>query len=323
MTAHTADKDWNLAAGLAGEFDRIPFSLRTSISDACRHQMHTKGRMWRGRLLLVSACQGPIRDKAAIRNAAIAIELLHLATLAHDDVIDNGALRRGEASMNVLFGPRVAGFAGMAIFARSVEMIAGCGASSLSRFAATSRLMCEGGLVELRQLDDPAKNVDQYLDAAVRKTASAFELAATLGCELSDASFETIKRAGSIGRRFGLAYQVWDDLIDIVAPSSYSGKGRFADLRQGLLTLPILFAIEERPDICELIDGFRNGLVGEPELQHEIDATSAIQRSRRFANDLIGEARTEALQLPRAPELIEFISEANLYHAKALDKDRL
>lgn len=286
-----------LSEFLDAEIDALSRRAATSLNDACAHLLSTRGKQLRGRLLLGAARQGPERDGGSIERAACAIELLHLASLAHDDVIDAGTARRGVATANARFGSRTAGFAGAWLFARAVELISERGPAPLDVFSETLQRMCAGGMLELRDLYDVRRTAESYFAAAERKTASAFLCAARLGAELANASRTIALKAGRFGFEFGMAYQIWDDLVDLLAAPEESGKPPESDLRQGVYTLPVIYALEESR---ELRDRLANGSPRDDEegIVALVQRAGGVERAAQTADEYAERAAEASKGLP-------------------------
>lgn len=306
-----------LARSLADELDALSFGRTTTLNRACAHLLSTHGKQLRGRLLLAAARQGPRPHAPPVGQAACAIELLHLASLAHDDVIDAGTVRRGVPTAGVRFGQQASGFAGGWLFARAVELIAESGPAPLDLFAKTARLMCEGGMLEFRDLYNTRRTAQSYFAAAEQKTASAFFLAGELGAGLAGASAEIASAAGRFGLEFGMAYQIWDDLMDLLASPEQSGKTPESDLRQGVFTLPVIYALEESDELRKRLaaDGAHDD--APDEVIAHIMRTAAIERATDAAEKHAERARKALGELPDPTDLSSLLERARQHHLGA------
>jgi heptaprenyl diphosphate synthase len=237
------------AFGLNGEL-----SDDSELAPACRYVLASGGKQLRPRLLHAAAQLGPHPRAAAVNQAALAIELFHSASLAHDDVVDDSDLRRGRGTVGALFGNSAAGLAGGWLFGRAAALTADCGEKASELFSAASCRVCEGQMLEVRSLFDTARTPASYFEAVGGKTATLFELAGTLGAELADADEDTVGRVGSFAWSFGTAFQILDDIQDLLLDETVTGKPRGKDLLHGVYTLPVLYALEEDGSLAERLD---------------------------------------------------------------------
>lgn len=307
-----------LSRSLAAELDGLFFVRATRLNGACAHLLSTRGKQLRGRLLSAAALQGPRPDAPSVDQAACAIELLHLASLAHDDVVDAGTARRGVPTAGVRFGPRASAFAGAWLFARAAELIAECGPRTLDLFAEIARRMCEGGMLEFRDLYNTRRTAESYFAAAEQKTASAFFCAARLGAELAGANTEIAAAAGRFGHEFGMAYQIWDDLMDLLAIPAESGKSPVSDLRQGIFTLPVIYALEENAELHGKLEGGNARNDDQEAVIALIKRTAGIERAAKAAEGH-AERAAEALRgLPDSDPLRRLLERTRRQHVDLL-----
>jgi geranylgeranyl pyrophosphate synthase len=179
---------------------------------------------------------------------AAAVELLHTASLVHDDVIDNAATRRGHPTLNAVAGSRAPILIGDYIFAKSAATaVLGENLRVMQVFAATLMQICEGELREVLSTRQWPQSKDEYHFKIACKTASLFSLSAECGAVLSGASEEEIAALRDYGHNVGMAFQVVDDVLDIAGDEQQLGKPVGGDLRQGTVTLPIIYHLAEAP----------------------------------------------------------------------------
>lgn len=234
--------------------DALPAELRT----VCRHGLAISGKQLRPNLVLEAARCGPHPDAPAVRQAAIAMELVHVATLTHDDVMDSASLRRGTESLPTRFGNRAAIFGGVWFFGRTVELVAECGDSALARLSKAVPAICDGQMLEIRDLFNVDRTPERYFEAIRGKTAVLFELCTALGAELAGAHADTVSSVSAYGRELGLAFQLSDDILDLVAGDDVLGKPAGNDLRQGVYTLPVIYALQSEPELVDTLSGSLN-----------------------------------------------------------------
>ena len=202
------------------------------------------GKRIRPRLVLLFAealgFDGPERyELAAI------VEFIHTATLLHDDVVDESALRRGRATANAMFGNAASVLVGDFLYSRAFQMMVGVNRMRvLDVLADATNVIAEGEVLQLMNMHDPDLAVRDYLQVIRFKTAKLFEASARLGAVLADASPAVEEACASYGRSLGTAFQLVDDLLDYEGNSDELGKNVGDDLREGKPTLPLLIAME-------------------------------------------------------------------------------
>jgi geranylgeranyl pyrophosphate synthase len=222
--------------------------------------------------------------------AGVAIELLHLATLLHDDVIDGAALRRGRASAWRLHGRLVAGASGDYLFARAFAELAATGDTAAVRVLADTALcLVRGEALQWQQRHDPDTTLESYLERCTLKTAKLFEAACVLGGG---------ERLRLFGRYLGIAFQIADDILDCAGETLETGKLAGTDLREGTPTLPLLLAAREDDVVrAALAGGSVDGAL------IRVAATGALERSRAMALAYARRARDQLDGGPRRAEL--------------------
>ncbi|GII80299.1 geranylgeranyl pyrophosphate synthase [Sphaerisporangium rufum] len=208
------------------------------------HLLRAGGKRRRPALALLAARFGEF-DRPAVRNAAAAVELLHVASLYHDDVMDEAATRRGVPSANARWGNRVAVLAGDLLVARAAELAAPLGAGALHEQTRMVTRLVSG---QLREAFGPGDADPErfYLGVIADKTAALFALAAGLGARAAGVAEPAREALTAFGESYGIAFQLADDLLDAAAPAADTGKPAYADLRQGVATLPVLRATRRR-----------------------------------------------------------------------------
>ena len=221
-------------------------------------------------------------DPERLVTLSAAIELLHTATLVHDDLIDGAFLRRGIATLNAQWSPAATVLTGDFIFARAAKLAAETDSVSVMRlFAETLATIVNGEITQLfaRQGLASRENYDQRIYA---KTASMFELAAGAASLLSPASDAIYDTLHCFGYAIGMAFQIVDDILDFTGEQATVGKPVASDLRQGLITLPALYYLEtvpDDPDLQLILDGKTAGDVVVNRLVGAIRSSGAIQRA--------------------------------------------
>ncbi len=185
-------------------------------------------------------------DRGALRRTAAAVELIHTASLLHDDVIDVAKERRGKPSLNALYGNCPAVLTGDYFFARAFELVALCENLDLIRiFTSAISTMCEGEIEQSRNAFNCAMSEQQYLRCAYGKTAVLLEACCEAGALLSRLHQDAVQQLKQYGRNLGMAFQITDDLLDIWGNPARTGKPAGSDLREGTITLPLIYILED------------------------------------------------------------------------------
>ncbi|MDQ2982994.1 MAG: polyprenyl synthetase family protein [Actinomycetota bacterium] len=232
------------------------------------------------RPLLVFLSASPERKPPVA--AGVAVELVHMATLVHDDLIDRAAYRRGRASAWTRYGPGAARAAGDYLFARAFAELAATGdAAAVGVLANACLCLARGEALQRAQAHDPATTVESYLARCELKTAKLFEAACLLGAG-EEAGFEL----GEFGLALGIAFQIADDILDCTGETIETGKIAGTDLREGTPTLPLLLAAREDAVVRDALAGgpLDGALV-------RVARTSALGRSRELALEYAERAR--------------------------------
>src|ERR1700761_4467929 len=284
------------------------------FAEVSRHMMQAGGKRFRPMLVLLAARFGDSRDKRVVP-AAVAIELTHLATLFHDDVMDEASIRRGHESANSRFGNSVAILAGDHLFARASRILADLGPEAIRIQAETFGRLVDGQLLEtvgVRPGEDP---LDHYMRVIDGKTGSLIATAGRFGAMFSGLPDETADLIADACLRIGVAWQLSDDVLDIASTSAESGKEQGTDLRQGVRTLPVLYALRgtaDDPDAARLRELLLGGDLTDPALHAEaldlLRASSAVEEARETVRAWIGDASDLIARLPDAPARAAFES---------------
>src|SRR3954451_3944264 len=240
------DLEKTIRAGLA-DVERV---LRESVHseypfvhEASRHLLDAGGKRFRPLIVLLASHFGDPASSAVVP-AAVAIELTHLSTLYHDDVIDEAVLRRGAQSANSRWNNTVAILTGDFLFARASEITADLGTEATRILARTIAVLCEG---QIRETVGPGDGdpIEHYLRVIDDKTGSLIATSGRLGSLLAGADPGAVEALATYGRRIGVAFQLSDDLLDITSGSAESGKTPGTDLRGAVRPLPMLYAEQE------------------------------------------------------------------------------
>jgi geranylgeranyl pyrophosphate synthase len=244
-------------------------------------------------------------DPEKITTLAAAIELLHTATLVHDDLIDGSYLRRGIPTLNASWSPAATVLTGDYIFACAARLAANTGSVSvMQEFSDTLAMIVNG---EIKQMfTKPSGDYrNEYLDRIHAKTASMFVLATSAAALLSPKCEQSIDAARRYGYGIGMAFQIIDDVLDFTGEQERIGKPVASDLRQGLITLPTICYLEAMPDDPDLQLLFSGTNFNHARITRVINSileSGAIEASVREANQYIEQALEALADLPHSPE---------------------
>jgi geranylgeranyl pyrophosphate synthase len=277
--------------GLAGYLGAVEERLAASVAghpglvaEVGADALSAGGKRLRPMLAFLSAPEGTPAPVAA----GAAVELVHMATLVHDDLIDGARVRRGRAAAWTEHGAAAAKAAGDYLFARAFAELAAEGAEDgVATLAAASLALARGEALQRRQRHDPETSVDGYLERCALKTGKLFEAACVLG-----------GGSGDYGRLLGVAFQIVDDILDCAGDTIETGKIPGTDLRDGTPTLPLLLAARQDPVVRAAIAG--GPLDG---VLVRVAATGALERSREVALDYARRARASLRGEGRRAEL--------------------
>jgi geranylgeranyl pyrophosphate synthase len=251
------------------------------------------------RPMLVLLCAGPQGDGAVVR-AAAAIELVHMATLVHDDVLDDAPLRRGLPTVAATSGRERAVATGDLLFSRAFGLIAESGdARAVALLADASVALARGELAQRRDAFDLGIGEERYFERCRLKTARLFECACLLGRDEAELR--------EFGAGIGLAFQLLDDVLDVSGPPERTGKARGTDLLDGTITLPLIEAAKSDPGIREADLHALDAGAAEA-LCDRIEATGALERVRARALQLVGEAKQALERSGFEPEQRQLLS---------------
>jgi len=282
------------------KLNRLLDSSESLISEICHYLVDGGGKRLRPTfvLLVYRACGGTDEKVIDAIDAGIALELIHSATLLHDDIIDGGKLRRGKPSAFARYGFAPTLIAGDFLFCRAFEL---CGRfeEHLVRTAAQACIeLTEGEVMEGRLRHSAAASLRDYRAVITRKTASLFHAGGKVAADLAGASRYTIDAMAKLGMAIGLAFQMVDDVLDIVGPEEKIGKPVGSDLREGIPSLPVVLASQRNPELKGM---FQNGglsgdafdraleILRNPELIAEARSLAAAEV--RIAREMLGELR--------------------------------
>ena len=249
-------------APMTADMERVETALRGSVlssdpflSDVAGHLVSAGGKRLRPALTLCSAYAakgiGPVSDDAI--TGGISVELVHLGSLYHDDVIDEAETRRGVPSVNARWSNIVAILAGDYLLARASSLAASLGADVASLLAATIGELCRGQVLELQHLFDADRSLETYTSAISGKTASLFGTACRVGGMVSAVDDPTLEALTQFGHHLGMCFQIVDDVLDVTATDEELGKPAGNDILEGVYTLPVIHALASSAELRDLL----------------------------------------------------------------------
>lgn len=298
------DVQTGLAAVEEGLLDatksEVPF-----ITEAAQHLVRAGGKRFRPLLVMLASQFGDPYAPGVVPSAVV-VELTHLATLYHDDVMDEADVRRGVPSANSRWGNSVAVLTGDFLFARASHILADLGPEAVRIQAEAFERLVTGQILETAGPRDGRDPIDHYLDVMSGKTGSLIAISCRFGAMISGADEAAVDILTQYGERLGTAFQLADDVLDIASDSHESGKTPGTDLREGIPTLPVLHlrAMAEahgRPEdieLCALLDGDLSGDAELAEALRRLRAHPALEQARRDTVRYAEEARATLAPLP-------------------------
>jgi heptaprenyl diphosphate synthase len=270
------------------------------VSEAAGYLLAAGGKRFRPLLVVLGGHFGDPDDPRLVPGA-VAIELTHLATLYHDDVIDEARSRRGIPSANARWDNTVAILTGDFLFARASEISAALGTEVTRLLAVTIAQVCEGQIREVQGAGRVDADESHYLEVIRRKTAALIATSCRIGGMLSGADDETVGGLERFGRALGMAFQMSDDIMDLTADRGTLGKEPGADLREGVYTLPVIYALRESARRDELRALLAAGPPDDDRVSEVLDivrADGSLEPARSAVTEEVRRAVAAAERLP-------------------------
>jgi len=276
------------------------------INQVSHYVIASGGKRMRPALALLSACALGYEGQRHV-DVAVIVELIHTATLLHDDVVDSSLLRRGRETANTVWGNEASVLVGDFLYSRAFQMMVDIGNLRILQILAdATNTIAEGEVMQLVNCHDPETTEGRYLDTIRFKTAKLFEAAAQLGAVLAGSTPEIEIALASYGRHLGTAFQLIDDALDYSATASEIGKNIGDDLAEGKPTLPLLFAMwngsaEQAALIRHAIE--HGGLDHIEAISAAIESTGAITYTFELAEAEASKARLALVNVPHSQYL--------------------
>ncbi len=301
------DLEAALVSSLAAVEEMLADTVKSTdpfVSEVARHLVEAGGKRFRPLLVLLASHFGD-PEAPGVVPAAVVVELTHLATLYHDDVMDEAPLRRGAPSANARWDNTVAILTGDFLFARASDLLADLGPQAVRIQARTFERLVTG---QIRETVGPLEGqdpLDHYLAVLADKTGSLIATSGRFGAMLSGADEQTVDVLARFGERIGVAFQLADDLLDVASESVDSGKTPGTDLREGVATLPALHALRS----TDPSDAGLRDLLSRPLTDPDEHATAltllrahpAMASARAEVHRWADEARAVLAPLPEVP----------------------
>jgi heptaprenyl diphosphate synthase len=275
------------------------------LTEMARHLIVAGGKRIRPLFAVAAGACAENHEGQAERNVVlggVAVELVHLGSLHHDDVIDEAVTRRGVESVNARWGNLRAIISGDLLLARASEIAATLGNEIAALLAATIGQLCEGEVLELETAFQIDRSEESYLASIERKTASLFATAARIGALVSDLPRDHVERLTRFGQRYGTVFQIIDDVLDVVATDEQLGKPAGHDLVEGVYTLPVLRALRSPNggELRELLSSPVQGPTWE-RARELVRSSDGIEEAISTARSYVGWAVEELEPLTHRP----------------------
>ncbi|TFE03087.1 heptaprenyl diphosphate synthase component II [Jeotgalibacillus salarius] len=281
------------------------------LKDASLHLLQAGGKRIRPVFVLLSAKTGQY-DIHRVKNAAVALELIHMASLVHDDVIDNADMRRGRTTIQAEWSNQVAMYTGDYMFARALNYMTVIQDSTAHRILSDAIVeLCIGEIAQIQDKYRFNQSVKDYFRRIKRKTALLIAVSCQLGAVAGEATPDIQKKLYRFGYYVGMAYQITDDILDFTSTEKELGKPAGGDLLQGNITLPVFYAMEN-PELSSKIKKVHEDMSDE-DMQHiigEILKTDAIKRSSAISQRYLVKAleQLDALPMSKAKKSLRDIA---------------
>lgn len=282
------------------------------ISEPSLKAIEAGGKRLRPALVIIAADLADQNDDDQLMRACAAVELVHLASLVHDDVLDSSNTRRGVRTINARYGDRRAVIIGDYLFGRAFDLLAAGDDNSLMEpLAQASIELSSGELLQRQTLQQLDQSVDDYLEKIYAKTAALFVASCSMGARVARLGKSTEATLKQYAGDLGMAFQIYDDILDFTGDASTLGKPVGSDIREGTVTLPMIYGLEHDRD------GILRTALRDPQSAAVTDAvkfvqsSGAIARAKDTARQFIDRANALAEQLPNGRAKRDMVSLGN------------
>ena len=302
--------DNQLEQFLISDLNKVEDLMRSHIKgdyplvvETSRHLVEAGGKRLRPLLTLLAAQFGDPTNYDIIK-AAVCCELTHLATLYHDDVMDDAVLRRGVVSANKKWDNAVAILTGDYLFSKVSDMLADIGPEAVKLQAKTFERLVIGQIKETQGKSEGLSQIDHYMKVVADKTGSLIATSARFGALLSGAPIEVVDTLTKFGEKIGVAFQVADDLLDIASTETASGKTPGTDLKEGVPTLVTLFVMANNDPADRVLIEKLSKPISDEDLAgviQELRNHKALKQVQDYLSDVANEANQLLVNLPNGP----------------------
>lgn len=321
--------DWEPVIAPAREFlARVSETLEAQVDDFdseiaeyARYALENQGKQLRPTLVALSGgAVGPLTDDSVA--VAVIIEMIHLATLVHDDIMDEASMRRRRATLAAKWGNQVAVLLGDCLFAHALKLSADLPSAEVSRLVASaSGRVCAGEILQSHRRRRWSVDRSDYFKVIEMKTGELFALACDLGARLSGGSPSEVSALRRYGMSLGTAYQIYDDCLDLYGVESAAGKSLGTDLASGKVTLPLIVGLDhasadERQRLIGWLEDWQPEFF--PRVRDLLEGHRALERSREVITGFLNDADRALSQLKPGPQ-VEALSALNRFLARQTD----
>jgi octaprenyl-diphosphate synthase len=321
--------DWEPVIAPAREFlARVSETLEaqvdefdSEIAEYARYALENQGKQLRPTLVALSGgAVGPLTDDSVA--VAVIIEMIHLATLVHDDIMDEASMRRRRATLAAKWGNQVAVLLGDCLFAHALKLSADLPSAEVSRLVASaSGRVCAGEILQSHRRRRWSVDRPDYFKVIEMKTGELFALACDLGARLSGGSPSEVSALRRYGMSLGTAYQIYDDCLDLYGVESAAGKSLGTDLASGKVTLPLIVGLDhasadERQRLIGWLEDWQPEFF--PRVRDLLEGHRALERSREVITGFLNDADRALSHLKPGPQ-VEALSALNRFLARQTD----
>ncbi len=303
-----ADLNTRISSGMADVEALLESTLSRGepfIVEKVVHLAKAGGKRFRPMMALLASQYGTEPGSERVVKAAVIVEVVHLATLYHDDVMDEADKRRGVESANSRWGNSVAILAGDILLAHASRLMSELDTRTVGHFADTFEELVTGQMRETIGESEGLTAIEHYMQVIREKTGVLIASAGYLGALHGGADEEIIDAMYHLGGVIGVIFQIVDDMIDIFSATDDSGKTPGTDLREGVFTLPVLYALEEEGEVGDELRGLLTGpLTDDAEVERALDLlhrSTGRERTMAVVQGLLDEAETHISRLPAGP----------------------
>ena len=303
-----ADLNARISSGMADVETLLESTLtrgESFIAEKVVHLAQAGGKRFRPLMALLASQYGTKPGSENVIRAAVVVEIVHLATLYHDDVMDEATKRRGVEAVNSRWGNSVAILAGDILLAHASRLMSELDTRTVGHFADTFEELVTGQMRETVGETDGLDPIEHYMQVIREKTGVLIASAGYLGALHGGADEEVIDAMYHVGGVIGVIFQIVDDMIDIFSASGDSGKTPGTDLREGVFTLPVLYALQEDGEVGDELRGLLTGPLSEDaDVERALELlgrSTGRERTMEVIRELLDEAETHISRLPAGP----------------------